>query len=793
MFAYRTNLKDKRFMLKKARKKSLLTDINLYKTTALSAKQPSSPLTFTPTPHKLKLRLKLKLKVRRQASKLFSKLQTLRTYRRSFSLRRTQYRVHQDQVSRTLRPYRSFYRYGVLTLPNLQQNALEELPFMGSSEARTAGSTQLTSFWHKHFPHVLRVRGPQWTNVLVKRMRWYQISPSTKLSFNLTSPSKKFFQKKILFSNKAETMPLDDDSTLKYLTSKVSKLNSFTSQSNYQFLHLVQLSNVYCRHLSTLNFYTTWNSTSESSVEASLGGIITHFNQLGSSVNSLNALFLHLTSISNRLFTQESLLTTPNFFNRNRLSVGTINSSATHNLTKLSTLKSLKSRLLTRTLRTLNPLNRLKTSLIFNKYYNFILMSKVRGQELVKRPLYSHFFSSVALFKRSLITIIGDAGSLQLRKMVINSKDFTLRSPRGLTNSFNFQYTDNIIESSADNNLINYWVKRSPLSFLRASLGIFTRVTNVSKGSWDASNLPLAFLGSPRLNPSLQPVVKNAETLNPLNILLYSGGDNSNNQGEFLNNPTLFKFMFWNLSSLSRSTNVFTESLALNQSLISNSRYSFSTRTSILAKSNLWPLKVFNYTIRRKVVKMVINMKYLPRTTNYFYKTLISFIEFYTGKKAYLKFNPFIENSLTYSDLARCYMWYNRVLGFQKLLGHRIFVHESLRIFHLAIRFRDPTFLANWIKAMLYRMSFWKYRILFRYIKYVFRSLFWSHFENLDFKGVRLMLRGKISVAGNARARSLFYSIGHTGHAEMNNRVLSHFTTVHSFTGVMGFRLTFYF
>ena len=43
-------------------------------------------------------------------------------------------------------------------------------------------------------------------------------------------------------------------------------------------------------------------------------------------------------------------------------------------------------------------------------------------------------------------------------------------------------------------------------------------------------------------------------------------------------------------------------------------------------------------------------------TTSYFYKTLVSFMEFYTGKKVYLKFNAFIENSLTYSDLARCYI-----------------------------------------------------------------------------------------------------------------------------------------
>jgi hypothetical protein len=247
------------------------------------------------------------------------------------------------------------------------------------------------------------------------------------------------------------------------------------------------------------------------------------------------------------------------------------------------------------------------------------------------------------------------------------------------------------------------------------------------------------------------------------------------------------------MTTLRPSSSLIVSNAALSNSLLNLARYSFSTRTPLLLKTNLWPLNLFNYTIRRKVLKVVVNLRYLPRTTSYFYKTLVSFMEFYTGKKVYLKFNAFVENSLTYSDMARCYIWFSRVLGFQKILGHRIFVHESLRIFHVAIRFRDPAFLANWIKAMLYRLSFWKYRVLFRYIKFVLRTLFWSHFEDLDFKGVKLALRGKISVAGNARARSLLYSVGQTSHAEMNNRVLSHFTTVHSFTGVMGFRLTFYF
>ena len=111
--------------------------------------------------------------------------------------------------------------------------------------------------------------------------------------------------------------------------------------------------------------------------------------------------------------------------------------------------------------------------------------------------------------------------------------------------------------------------------------------------------------------------------------------------------------------------------------------------------TNLIPTTFYKATVNRKFVKLIVDNKYLPPTTIYFYRTLVSFIEGVSGRKVYLKFNPFIETALDFKDLSRCYVWYSRVTGFQKILGHRIFVNESLKIFHLAFKFRDPTFLSN--------------------------------------------------------------------------------------------------
>jgi len=90
---------------------------------------------------------------------------------------------------------------------------------------------------------------------------------------------------------------------------------------------------------------------------------------------------------------------------------------------------------------------------------------------------------------------------------------------------------------------------------------------------------------------------------------------------------------------------------------------------------------------------------------------------------------------------------------------------------------------------MLYRMSFWKYRLIFRYLRYVIRVLFRPYFLDLNFKGLKVKLKGKISIAGNGRTRTLMYRVGQTSNSKFNNRVNYTFTLVHTFTGVLGFQL----
>ena len=259
------------------------------------------------------------------------------------------------------------------------------------------------------------------------------------------------------------------------------------------------------------------------------------------------------------------------------------------------------------------------------------------------------------------------------------------------------------------------------------------------------------------------------------------------------NNPVLLKYFLWTRRDPHQSLQSTVRASLFLPALYDVQRYNFSSRVQFFQTSNLWPVSTFSYVIRRRLLKTFTNRQFSPEMTMWVYYNLVRFMEHYSGRKVYLQFNPFAENSLTFHDLSRCYLWESRLRTFQRLLGAKIFVGESLRILYLALKSHDPKFLGNWIKEMLYRLSFWKSRLLFRYLKYVMKHFYYPCSEEIGFRGLKLTLRGKISVAGNARTRTLFYAIGDTSNAKMNNRVLSYFTTVNSFTGVMGFTLLFYF
>ena len=197
--------------------------------------------------------------------------------------------------------------------------------------------------------------------------------------------------------------------------------------------------------------------------------------------------------------------------------------------------------------------------------------------------------------------------------------------------------------------------------------------------------------------------------------------------------------------------------------------------------------------INSQVLKYYSKGYLRPNGFLWYYTSLIQFLEFTIGRKVALNFGPFLETALTFADRSKCLVWGSRILGFQRILGPKIFIYEALEVLVVSIRLKDPAVLANWIRVMLARISFWKFRLIFRYLKFLLQNLIKSSFPHFNFKGAKFRLKGKISVAGNARTRMVFYQIGSTSHTTMKYRISYDLSYVHTFTGIQGFKIWFFY
>jgi len=137
--------------------------------------------------------------------------------------------------------------------------------------------------------------------------------------------------------------------------------------------------------------------------------------------------------------------------------------------------------------------------------------------------------------------------------------------------------------------------------------------------------------------------------------------------------------------------------------------------------------------------------------------------------------------------------WIPRMASYERKLGHRFFLEEALHIIHLSFRLHDCSLLSSWLKAIIKRISFWKTRSIFRFLKYLFNNYLESHFNYLGIKGFKVRLKGKISAAGNSRKRTILFRSGKNSYSNVSLKCLHNITTISTFTGVMGFQVWIFY
>ena len=401
----------------------------------------------------------------------------------------------------------------------------------------------------------------------------------------------------------------------------------------------------------------------------------------------------------------------------------------------------------------------------FNKIF-FQLLS-VFKKKLNKTP----FFFQISNFDKitnNFFRLTKSTKFINLFDFYLNSKKLVLASKQ--INAYKF-YLSSLIVNKINNN--NYGVsKKTPNQY---SVIFKKSQLYLSNESFSKNTNNLEFFKKNHLALTLNNFF---HFWNKIDLILV-----------FFFKPLFFKSLYF----INNTGNGFNVSVNLNCFRESTNHYlsSFFFYNKYLTSNltNLIPNENFHYIIRKTVIKVFNFDKFSIVTTPWYYQTLIKFLEFCSGKKVCLRFNGFLNNSLTVEEKIRCFLWSQRVKYFRKVLGPKLFLNESIQIMYLALKNKDPYLLSNWMVTTMYKISFWKYKTFLRYIKYVLRYFFWSVFRELGVKGIKFQLKGKISVAGNARTRTAFHYVGFTSHATFNNKILYNLSLVRSFTGVMGLKL----
>ena len=209
--------------------------------------------------------------------------------------------------------------------------------------------------------------------------------------------------------------------------------------------------------------------------------------------------------------------------------------------------------------------------------------------------------------------------------------------------------------------------------------------------------------------------------------------------------------------------------------------------------TNLKPHKTFNYIISKKLVSLFSTNKIREDIIPFYFNTIIRFMEHCSGKKILLQLYPFLNQNIPYDYIIRYKSWITRMKSYERRLGHKFFFEEALHIMHLSFTLRDINLFASWLKAMILRISFWKTRTIFRFLRYLFLIFFVHIFPELKIKGLKIKLKGKISAAGNSRKRVILYRVGQTSHSKLNLRVTHVKKIINTFTGVMGFQVWLFY
>ena len=152
-------------------------------------------------------------------------------------------------------------------------------------------------------------------------------------------------------------------------------------------------------------------------------------------------------------------------------------------------------------------------------------------------------------------------------------------------------------------------------------------------------------------------------------------------------------------------------------------------------------------------------------------------------------FDFFTRQHLSPIEFGKIIFWRGRLVHFERIFSRALSLTDAMMIFYTFMKTKDLPMLVRWLQRTFSKVNFWKYRSFLYFLRYAFRYVVSPYYHEFGVLGVRFRLKGKISVAGNARTRKIEHTIGSMASSTKQVGVLHHLSTINTFTGVLGLQV----
>ena len=131
---------------------------------------------------------------------------------------------------------------------------------------------------------------------------------------------------------------------------------------------------------------------------------------------------------------------------------------------------------------------------------------------------------------------------------------------------------------------------------------------------------------------------------------------------------------------------------------------------------------------------------------------------------------------------------------FYKIFKKYLNINKQITgIIYYSLLLKDSSIFINFFKKILKNTSIKLHKKIFFSLKKFLLLVFKPYFFFLNVKGLFFNVKGKIGVSGNAKKRRYFFSLGEHSMSTKTLKIDFMFTTVTTFTGILGFSFSIFF